>query len=138
LTIALTPEQEKDARLVEMARALASHYADAGRKVRLARAAPGDVVQSLQPLPSPHRYPQWNAMILFGTPGNNVVLLDQWRGELFPLAYTAAKGGSEILYTHSPFAGEYDAVNVLGSNTAELVAGAARLMQAPSVRTATK
>ncbi len=45
------------------------------------RVKPGGVVESLQPLRSPNRYPQWKTattdLVLFGTPANNILLLDQ-------------------------------------------------------------
>jgi hypothetical protein len=79
------------------------------------------VVESLQPLKSPHRYPQWKTipadLVLFGTPANNVLLLDQARGEILPReAVAPAAGRAEVVYTRSPFVGEYDVVNLLAAD----------------------
>lgn len=142
LTIALTAAQEKDARLVEAARALAKFYGEQGRRVRVGKAAPGDVVESLQPWKTPHRYPQWKTinsdLVLFGLPSNNVLLLDQWRAELFSRELASGAGRGEIVYTRSPFVGEYDAVNVIGGDTAGLVSAATRLMQSAPAPTAAR
>jgi hypothetical protein len=121
LCIALTTEQEVDAALMQQARALAEFYEKRGRHVRIGRATPGDAVESLQPLKSPHRYPQWKTipadLVLFGTPANNVLLLDQARGEILPReALAPAAGHAEVVYTRSPFVGEYDVVNVLAAD----------------------
>jgi hypothetical protein len=121
LNIALTTEQESDAALMEQARALAAFYEKRGRHVRIGRATPGDVVESLQPLMSPHGYPHWKTipsdLVLFGTPANNVLLLDQARGEIFPReALAPAAGHAEVIYTRSPFVGEYDVINVLAAD----------------------
>ena len=65
----------------EAAKTLAKFYEQQGRKVRVGRAGPDDVVESLQPFKSPNRFPQWKTMsadlVLLGTPANNVLLLDQ-------------------------------------------------------------
>ena len=98
------------------------------------RIAPGDVVESLQPLRSPHRYPQWKTaasdLIVFGTPGNNVLIDDQARGRLLPRAGIAPKEGQAVLaYTRSAFVGEYDVLNVLASDSAGLSAAVAALVR---------
>ena len=122
LTIALTPEQQKDATIAGQARALAEYYRQQGRVVtRVGTVAPGGVVESLQVLKSPHRYPQWQTaatdLILFGTTADNVLLLDQARGEIFPSDLAKPKPGeATIVYTRSPFRGEFDAVNVIASD----------------------
>ena len=114
LTIALTPEQTRDAALAAHAKTLAAFYEKKGRHVTLGSVAPGGVVESLQPLKSPHRFPQWKTiatdLILFGTPANNVLLLDQARAQIFP------PDSAGVIYTRSPFAGEYDAVNVIAGD----------------------
>jgi hypothetical protein len=89
--------------------------------VTIGRATPGGVVESLQPLRSPHRYPQWKTipsdLVLFGTFANNVLLLDQARGEILPReTLMPAAGRAEVVYTRSPFVGEYDVVNVLAGD----------------------
>ena len=132
LTIALTAEQGRDAKMVEAAKALAIYYIERGRKARIGRADPDDVVESLQPLKSPHRYPQWKTiasdLVLFGTPGNNVLLRDQVRAEIFPRDFAVPGGGGfELIYTRSPFVGEYDAVNIVAADAAGCAAAVARL-----------
>jgi hypothetical protein len=129
LTIALTPEQHRDATLVAQARALADFYRQQGRTVseKIATVAPGGVVESLQPLKSPHRYPQWKTvaadLVLFGSPANNVLLLDQARGQLFPVGLAVPPSGeAEVVYTRSPFVGECDVVNVIASDAAGFAA----------------
>jgi len=127
LTIALTPEQSADAGLAEQANALAAFYRQQGRAVEIRKIEPGDVVESLQPLRSPNRYPQWKTissdLILFGTPANNILMFDQARGEIFPRDLpTPAAGQAEIIYTRSPFVGEYNVVNILASDAAGITA----------------
>ncbi len=132
LTVALTLDQEKDHALAEQARTLVRFYQQRGRTAVLGVAAPGGVVESLQPLQSPHRYPQWSTtatdLILFGTPGNNVLILDQARGELFPFGFqTPSHGHAALLPTHSPFVGEYDVLNIVASDTAGFAAAVQRI-----------
>jgi hypothetical protein len=134
LMIALTPEQHRDATLVAQAKALADFYRQQGRIVAeaIATVAPGGVVEGLQPLKSPHRYPQWKTvsadLVLFGTPASNVLLLDQQRGQLFPAGFAAPSNGeAEVVYTRSPFVGEYDVVNVIASDTAGVSAAVGAL-----------
>ena len=123
LTIALTPEQAKDASMNAQAKTLAAFYEKKARHVTIGSVAPGGIVESLQPLKSPGRFPQWKTiasdLVLFGTPTNNVLLLDQARAQIFPNDSTApAAGRADVIYTRSPFVGEYDAVNVLASDAA--------------------
>jgi len=138
LTIALTPEQEKDPRLVAQAEALAMYYRQQGRIVpsKHGKVQPGGIVESLQPLRSPHRYPQWKTisadLVLFGTPSNNVLLLDQARGQLFPREFVVpAPGEAEVFYTRSPFVGEYDVVNIIARDT-DGVTAAVKTITAPA------
>ncbi len=134
LTIALTPEQQKDATIAGQAKALAEYYRQQGRVVtRIGAVAPGGVVESLQVLRSPHRFPQWQTvatdLILFGTPSDNVLLLDQVRGEIFPANLANPKAGeATIVYTRSPFRGEFDAVNVIASDATGVTAAVQALM----------
>ncbi len=90
---------------------------------------PAVVLQSFQPAMSPHRYPQWKTipadLVLFGTPSNNVLLLDQARGQIFPRDIAAPRPGeADVIYTRSPFVGEFDVLNVIASDTAGIVAAA--------------
>lgn len=134
LVIALTPEQQKDATIAGQAKALADYYRQQGRVVtRVGTAAPGGLVESLQVLKSPHRFPQWQTsptdVVLFGTPSDNVLLLDQVRGEIFPTYLPKPKAGeAAIVYTRSPFRGEFDAVNVIASDAAGITAAVQALM----------
>ncbi|MEA3208859.1 MAG: hypothetical protein QOE70_1916 [Chthoniobacter sp.] len=134
LTIALTPEQEKDPKIAALARTLMEFYKQQGRVVtRVGTVAPGGVVESLQPLKSPHAFPQWKTiptdLVLFGTPNNNVLLLDQARAQLFPQDVPMpAPGGAVVAYTRSPFVGEYDATNVIARDAAGIAAAVQALM----------
>ena len=134
LTIALTADQQKDATIAAQARALAEFYRRQGRIVtRVGAAAPGGVVESLQVLRCPHRFPQWQTaptdLVLFGTPSNNVLLRDQARGEIFPQNFPKPKPGeAAILYTRSPFRGEFDVVNVIATDAAGITAGVQALI----------
>ncbi|MHA3774033.1 hypothetical protein ACXR0O_21100 [Verrucomicrobiota bacterium sgz303538] len=121
LTIALTPGQERDSRVMAQARALENFYREQGRIVSLNRVDAGGVVESLQPLRSPNRYPQWKTvpsdLVLFGTPASNVLLLDQARAQLFenPMPEIPEKD-AVVFYTRSPFVGEYDVVNICATD----------------------
>ena len=128
LTIALTPEQAKNAALTAHAKTLAGFYEKKGRHVTIGTVAPGGVVESLQPLRSPNRFPQWKTiatdLVLLGTPANNVLLRDQARAQIFPRDFVG------VIYTRSPFVGEYDAVNVIASDAAGF-AEAVKALTAP-------
>lgn len=132
LTIALTPEQEKDAALAAHAQTLKAFYQKAGRTVTLGTVKPGGVVESLQPLKSPHRYPQWKTvatdLVLFGAPANNVLLLDQARGEILPRNFAPPTAGeAALLYTRSPFVGECDALNIVATDAAGFAAAVQKI-----------
>jgi hypothetical protein len=121
LRIALTPEQERDPKFVEQARQLTAFYAKQGRSTALASVRPRGIVESLQPLASPHRYPQWKTipadLILFGTTATNVLLLDQARAHIFPRDFTAPPAGhADLIYTRSPFVGECDVLNIIATD----------------------
>jgi hypothetical protein len=134
LTIALTPEQQKDATIAGQAKALAEYYRRQGRVVtRIGAVAPGGIVESLQVLRTPHRFPQWQTvpsdLVLFGTPSDNVLLLDQARAEIFPNYLPKPKNGeASIVYTRSPFRGEFDTVNVIATDAAGITAAVQALM----------
>ena len=121
MTIALTAGQQKDAKLAALAKKLKVFYEQQGRVVSEGTVAPGGVVESLQPLRSPHRYPQWKTipadLVLFGTPANNVLLLDQLRAEIFPRNFsTPPAGAAAVVHTRSPFVGECDALNIIATD----------------------
>ena len=94
------------------------------------------MVESLQPLRSPHRYPQWKTipadLILFGTPANNVLLLDQLRAQIFPLRFSIPPAAeATVIHTRSPFVGEYDALNIIAADAAG-IAAAVQTITAPA------
>ena len=128
LKIALTVEQERDPKTVELARKLVDFYVKQGRNATLGSARPQGIVESLQPLQSPHRYPQWKTvpadLVLFGTVAKNVLLLDQARGQIFPRDYAEPPAGhADLIYTRSPFVGECDVVNVIATDADGIAAG---------------
>ncbi|MDR3401857.1 MAG: hypothetical protein P4L99_05090 [Chthoniobacter sp.] len=136
LTIALTPAQEGDKTLAAQVQALKAYYQKKGRVVSVGSVKPGGVVESLQPLRSPNRYPQWKTastdLVLFGTPANNLLLLDQARGEILPRNFTPP-GPTEaaLLYTRSPFVGECDALDIIATDNAGITAAVQKLVSAP-------
>ena len=84
-------------------------------------------MESLQPLRSPNRYPQWKTipadLVLFGVPSNNILIFDQNRGEIFPRSLAVpGPGQAEVVYTRSPFVGEFNAVNVIASDATGIAA----------------
>lgn len=117
LTIALTPEQAKDAKVSALAAKLRDFYKKAGRNVTIGSVDAideGGVVIGLQQTRTMQRYPQWQTvdrdLVLLGTPATNVLLLDQKRGGLLD--------GSGAQITFSPFVGEYQALNFVGDEAA--------------------
>lgn len=138
LTVALTPHQERDSRFVEQAKALVAFYRSQGRVVSQGTVAPGSVVESLQPLKIPHRFPQWKTiasdLVLLGSPTSNVLLLDQARAQIFPRDFAVPPlGEADVIYTRSPFVGEYDALNIVASDT-DGIAAAVRTITAPAAK----
>ncbi len=141
LTIALTAEQEKDPRIVQQARALAEFYRQQKRVVpeKFGRITPGGIVESLQPLKSPHRFPQWKTtatdLVLIGTPATNILLLDQSRAQIFPRTFAdPAPGEADVIYTRSPFVGEYDAINILATNPADIAAAVSAIISSAKTK----
>ncbi len=132
LTIALTPEQEKDATLAAHAKTMKAFYEKQGRSVAIGTVKPGGIVESLQPLKSPHRFPQWKTvatdLVLFGTPANNVLLLDQARGEILPRNFAPPPANeAALLYTRSPFVGECDVLNIVAVDAAGFAAAVQKI-----------
>lgn len=114
----------------KLAQDLANRLRQKGRVVRIGIADPKDVVEGLQPLKSPHRYPQWKTvatdLVLFGTPRDNVLILDQLRGEIFPLDFqTTPPGQGRTIVTKSAFVGECDVLNVIAQDAAGAAAALA-------------
>ena len=126
LTIALTPEQAKDATMQALAKKLSAHFTAAGRRVKIGTIAPNDVVLSLQPLNPTRHFPQWKTidsdLILLGNARDNLLIFDQMRGDLLP-------GNSPATHvTHSPFVGEYDVLNIIAPNAAGLQKGVTQIV----------
>ncbi len=118
LVVALTPEQQKDLKIVALAKRIADFYAKNGRKVETRTLAPREVVTGLQPNRLMQKYPQWQTieadLVLLGSAATNPLIFDQERGGL--LADKAAQ------VTFSPFVGEFHALNLIGSDAASLAA----------------
>lgn len=134
LVIALTPEQERDGAIGDLARKLVAHYKTQGRTATIGVVSPTGIVEGLQTVKSPSRYPQWRTtaadLVLMGTPNNNVLILDQARAEIFPLNLRLpANGTADVIYTRSPFVGEMDVINLVASDTPGLAAAANALMK---------
>jgi len=130
VVIALTPSQLKDSAMDKLAQDLVNRFRQKGRVVRVGIASPKDVVESLQPEKSPHRYPQWKTvaadLVLFGTPRDNVLILDQLRGEIFPSDFEVPPPGQgRAIVTKSAFVGECDVLNVLAVDAAGAAAALA-------------
>jgi hypothetical protein len=117
LVIALTPEQQADARMQVLAKKLSDFYAKQGRKVEVRAVAPGDVVLSLQEL-NLQKLPRWKTidadLVLLGNAQNNLLIFDQVRGGLLDATTSGAK------VTYSPFAGEFQALNIAADDVAGL------------------
>jgi hypothetical protein len=130
VVIALTPSQLKDPAMEKLAQDLTNRFRQKGRIVRVGIVSPKDVVESLQPLKSPHRFPQWKSipadLVLFGTPRDNVLMLDQLRGEIFPSDFQIPPAGQgRVFVTKSAFVGECDVLNVVALDAAGATAALA-------------
>jgi hypothetical protein len=132
LTIALTPEQRKDAKTLQLAQRLQKYFAGKGRKVTLGTVAPvqdGGIVRGLQPMNAALRYPQWQTIdsdvVLLGNATNNILIADQMRGGLLPSAEKA-----QVVVTHSAFVGEQDVLNLLAPDATGLESALEMLMKA--------
>ncbi len=118
LVIGLTAGQASDEQIVQAAAALRQFYRKSGRSVSQRLVESGDIVESLQPVRCPSRYPQWKTipadLVLFGLRSDNVLIRDQERAEIFPAAFHApAAGTAEVVYARSPFVGEFDVLNII-------------------------
>jgi len=117
LTLALTPAQKGDAKIQALATRLAKWMKAKGRKVEMGSVEPNGVILSPQPLKTSQFYPRWRTvesdLVLLGAPENNLLIFDQMRGALLG-------GQSSVVVTHSPFVGEYDALNIVGDDAAGL------------------
>ncbi len=119
LVIALTPEQQADAKMQAVAKKLSDYYAQKGRNATIRSLAPGDVIESLQPLDL-QKFPRWKTidadLILLGNTQNNPLLYDQSRGGLL-----SAESGVSV--TFSPFVGERQVLNIVANDVVGLEQG---------------
>jgi hypothetical protein len=134
LVIALTPEQERDGAIGDLARKLVAFYKTQGRPATIGAISPAGIVEGLQTVKSPSRFPQWRTtaadLVLLGTPTNNILILDQIRAEIFPFNYrVGANGTADVIYTRSPFVGEMDVINLVASDTPGLTAAVNAVMK---------
>ncbi|MEK8132293.1 discoidin domain-containing protein [Paenibacillus filicis] len=132
LTVALTAAQQADPAILAQANRLVQHYTQQGRQVSLGLAEPGGVVKSLQTYQSINKYPQWSTidsdLVLLGTSSTNVLLLDQARGYLLPEQGTGVQQGhAAVSLANSPFAGEYQALNIIAADLPGLTAAVDKL-----------
>ena len=125
LVIALTPAQSADTAWKNVAQSLRKYLQASGRASSIQTIEPGGLVRGLQPFETIQRFPQWHTadadLILLGSPRDNVLLFDQWRGRLLPEVFEP-----KLALVRSPFNGGRDALNVLASS-----AGEARQVLAP-------
>ena len=135
LTVALTDKQAADPEMSKLADAVAAHYRALGRTVELGRAEPNQLVLSRQPYVMTQPYPQWKTvesdLVLFGSPNDNVLLMDQDRGYLLPSGVDGLKPGQGVVcLTFSPFVGECQALNFIASDAKGLKAAVDALIKA--------
>ncbi|MDQ2732282.1 MAG: hypothetical protein M3Y56_11530, partial [Armatimonadota bacterium] len=120
LVVALTPAQAQDTTLHDLVERIVRHFRGQGRPVTVDTIEPGHVVRSLQVQKPIQRFPQWQTvaadLVLLGAPQNNLLLMDQARGYLLP--DTIVRPTYRV--THSPFVGEYQALNLLANDPAGL------------------
>ena len=122
LIIALTAKQAANRSMVRLANDLSASFRAARRTVRIGRAAPDDLVQSLQAVKPITHFPQWQTLpadiILLGSISDNLLIYDQYRGDLLPSGADAVKGGKSLIaVTYSPFVGEYQSLNLIAPDT---------------------
>jgi hypothetical protein len=123
LTLALSPAQKADPKIAALAARLSKWLVMQGRRVEAGDVAPNGVILSPQPLKTSQSFPRWRTiesdLVLLGTPVDNILLFDQMRGGLLD-------AGSGAIVTHSPFVGEFNALNLIG-DAAQIEAAMARL-----------
>lgn len=134
LTVALTNRQAADPEMNRMAEAIAAHYRALGRTVEIGRAEPNQLILSRQPYVMTQPYPQWKTvesdLVLFGSPNDNVLLMDEDRGDLLPPGIDQlAPGQGVACLTFSPFVGECQAVNIIARDGKGLTAAVDSLLK---------
>lgn len=119
LVIALTPEQQANPQIRALAEKLAARFKAPARDVTIRTIAPGDVIESLQPLDL-QKFPRWKTidadLMLLGDAKTNPLIFDQWRGGL--LADTPG-----VSVTYSPFVGERQVLNIVTNDVVGLERG---------------
>ena len=138
LTVALTETQAQDAAMQALAQRLVAYYAKAGRKATVETIKPNGLVLGRHELSPAQRFPQWHTrdtdVILLGSARDNVLLFDQARGYLLPEGADKVEMGRAIVsVTYSPFAGEYEALNVIAGEGKGLAAGVESLESCKSI-----
>ncbi len=133
LIIALTPEQSADANWKNLAERLSDYLQGAGRQVSVRAIEPQTLVRGLQPFEAIQPFPQWQTtaanLILLGSPRDNILLFDQWRGRLLP---NNAGTKPQLWLSRSPFNGGRDALNVLAVSANEARQVLAPLLPQPA------
>ncbi|MDR1190336.1 MAG: LamG domain-containing protein [Verrucomicrobiales bacterium] len=135
LTVALTDQQAANPEMRRLAETVAAYYRDMGREVELSRAEPNQLVLNRQPYVMTQPYPQWKTaetdLVLFGSPNDNVLLMDQDRGYLLPPAVGQLKPAQGLVcLTFSPFVGECQALNLIARDLKGLQAAVSSLLRA--------
>jgi hypothetical protein len=130
VVVALTSSQAADPKMAALADRVVKLLQSHGREARVGRADPTDVVQSIQTAQSINHFPRWQTahvdLVLFGSAADNVLIFDQIRGCLLPVK--PAEG--QVLITYSPFVGECEALNLLGTHSDALAAAVDKLASA--------
>ena len=120
VVVALTSDQAVDTQISGLANHVVDLLKAKGRRARVGRADPTDVVQSIQAIRSINQFPQWQTantdLVLFGSQTNNVLIFDQVRGWILP----SHPANGEALITYSPFVGGFQALNILGTDESGL------------------
>lgn len=131
LVLAMTPKQKRNPKIMAMARGLLRYYRRKGRKVHIKTLRPGAVVVSLHWTLPIQPYPQWRTisadLILLGSVGDNLLIYDEARGGLLPVAVA---GPALVKVTQSPFDGGYDVLNVV-ADTIHGLKGAVHAVESP-------
>ena len=140
LTIGLTEAQAADPAYCAIAERLAAHFRSHRNSVSVKKVVPGEIVLSPQPFNLVAAYPRWRTeatdLVLLGSATDNLLLFDQARGLLLPDASDMQAARPHACVTHSPFVGEYDALNLLGANIGDVqrLAEYVMMLEGPAVR----
>lgn len=120
VVIALTSEQAEDPAVSAFARDLATQLTKRGRETRVVTLEPETVVTGLQPFRALQPYPRWvtieEDLVLLGTPADNVLIRDQFRGALLPESTRSGETSAHI--TIAPFVAGQQVLNLVGNDLA--------------------